>query len=206
MAGCLRIAFAGGGTGGHLYPAINLARMFEKSEKCEIIFFGTDRGLEAKKIPELGYKLEILNVRGFHREFSFQNLLFFFRLLGSLYKSKKILKNFKPHVVIGTGGYVMGPALKMAIKLGITTVIQEQNSFPGVTTRMLAKDVDVVFTAYKQAADHLKHGSNIIEAGNPVFIKKDTRKKAEIFQDFGKQLWSLAEVREQLPLTALLNE
>ena len=151
----LRIAFAGGGTAGHLYPAINLAHIFEGKWNCDFLFFGTNKGIEAKKIPELGYNLELLNVQGFHRRVSLKNVMFIFRLIGSLLKSRKILKKFKPHLVVGTGGYVMGPVLNMAMKLGITTVLQEQNSYPGVTTRLLAQKADKVFTAYKEAKEHL---------------------------------------------------
>jgi len=185
MGDTLRIAFAGGGTAGHLYPAVNLARIFEKKWKCDFLFFGTQVGIEADQIPKLGYKLYLLNVRGFHRRFSRQNFSFLFRLLISLMKSRKVLKEFNPHLVIGTGGYVMGPVLKMAVKMGFTTIIQEQNSFPGVTTRMLASSADAIFIAYKEAESHLDSNSTIIEAGNPVVVLSQDKENSRIYSDFG---------------------
>lgn len=185
MAGALRIAFAGGGTAGHLYPAINLARIFEKRWNCESLFFGTEAGIEAERLPKLGYKLHLLNVRGFQRRFSIQNFIFPLRLLSSLFNSKKVLKEFNPHVVIGTGGYVMGPVLKMAIKMGYTTIIQEQNSYPGVTTRMLAADTDAVFTAYPEAANHLDSRARIVHLGNPVVLQDNPKDINTIHQEFG---------------------
>lgn len=185
MSGTLRLVFAGGGTGGHLFPAINLAKSFEKNQACSITFFGTSYGIEAVKIPELGYRLELLKVKGFQRRFSLQNILFLFFLAESLVKSKKILKKINPHAVIGTGGYVMGPVLKMAIKLGIPTFIQEQNSFPGVTTRLLAKDVDAVFIAYKTAAAFLSDRSRVINAPNPVMNRTSKKLTKDIYRDFG---------------------
>jgi UDP-N-acetylglucosamine--N-acetylmuramyl-(pentapeptide) pyrophosphoryl-undecaprenol N-acetylglucosamine transferase len=128
--------------------------------------------------------LFLLNVRGFHRRFSLQNFSFLFRLLISLLKSKKALKDFNPHLVIGTGGYVMGPVLKMALRMGYTTIIQEQNSYPGVTTRMLAAQVDAVFLAYKDAAQYLENKTNIIEAGNPVVIQNLHKDKSKIYTEF----------------------
>lgn len=185
MGSILRIAFAGGGTAGHLYPAINLARIFEKRWTCDSLFFGTRVGIEADRIPKLGYKLHLLNVRGFQRRFSMQNISFPFRLLISLMNSKKILKDFNPHLVIGTGGYVMGPVLKMALKMGITTIIQEQNSFPGVTTRMLASQVDAIFVAYEEAISHMDGAAHSIKLGNPVLEPQNHRDSELIIQEFG---------------------
>ncbi len=187
MDAILKVAFAGGGTAGHLYPAINLAKVFEKKISSEFLFFGTKRGIEATKIPEIGYRLELLNIQGFHRRFSLQNLLFLFRLLSSLFKSRKILKAFKPHLVVGTGGYVMGPVLRMAMSLGITTALQEQNSFPGVTTRLLAPKADIVFTAYKEVAQYLDAGTKISLTGNPVLVGRNTLEKSQLTKMFGLQ-------------------
>jgi len=174
----LRIVFAGGGTAGHLYPALNLAKIFEKNGKCQCLFFGTQRGIESVKVPELGYKLVLLNIRGFQRRLSLQNFLFPFRLVASLMKSRKVLKQFKPDIVIGTGGYVMGPVLKMAVKLGFPVFIQEQNSFPGVTTRLLAKDANTIFLAYEEAKNYLASESKLIIAGNPVVVPENVKSKS----------------------------
>lgn len=185
MADKLRIVFAGGGTAGHLYPALNLARIFEKIWQCEFLFFGTLKGIESSKVPQSGYKLVLLNVRGFHRRFSLENFLFPFRLLASLRKSRAVLNKFKPHFVIGTGGYVMGPVLKMAAKMKIPVFIQEQNSFPGVTTRMLSRQANAVFVAYEEAEKFLDKGSHVIKAGNPVLFKQSTKSRDEILNSFG---------------------
>lgn len=184
MQGKLRIVFAGGGTAGHLYPALNLAKVFEKIWRCEFLFFGTLKGIEAIKVPQNGYKLVLLSVRGFHRRFSLENFLFPFRLISSLIKSKKVLRRFKPHLVIGTGGYVMGPVLKMAVKLKIPVFIQEQNSFPGVTTRMLARGAESVFAAYEDSKRYLPEETNVIIAGNPVLVKNVSRDRKKILDMF----------------------
>ena len=181
----LRIVFAGGGTAGHLYPAFNLAKVFEKNGSCQCLFFGTKRGIEAAKVPERGYELVLLNIRGFQRRLTVQNILFPFRLIGSLLKSRKVLKSFKPHLVIGTGGYVMGPVLKMAIKLNIPVFIQEQNSFPGVTTRLLAKEANAVFIAYKEAKRYLSQDAKTIICGNPVTVPEKLSSKSQSLTELG---------------------
>ncbi|KAA3611127.1 MAG: undecaprenyldiphospho-muramoylpentapeptide beta-N-acetylglucosaminyltransferase [Calditrichaeota bacterium] len=181
----LRIVFAGGGTAGHLYPAFNLAKVFEKNGDCQCLFFGTQRGIEAVKVPERGYELVLLNIRGFQRRISIQNFLFPLRLVASLLKSRRVLKKFKPHLVIGTGGYVMGPVLKMAVKLKFPVFIQEQNSFPGVTTRMLAKDAKAIFIAYEEAKKHVAKESNTVLCGNPVVVPEKLKPKAEALSDLG---------------------
>ena len=181
----LRVVFAGGGTAGHLYPAINLAETLKRYWPCDFLFFGTKSGIEAERIPQLGYKLEVLNVMGFHRRFSLQNLLFPFRLISSLQKSKKILRSFKPHFVIGTGGYIMGPVLRIAAKLHVPFFLQEQNSFPGLTTRMLAKEAVTVFLAYEEAKTYLHTNAVTQMIGNPISVAKIEKTRDEICKEFG---------------------
>ncbi len=185
MSRQLRVAFAGGGTGGHLYPALNLARVFEAHWDCRLLFFGTQRGIEARKLPALGYDLEILPVRGFQRSLNLQNLMFPLRLWQSLRRSKRKLKEFRPHLVIGTGGYVMGPVLKNSTKMAIPTFIQEQNSYPGVTTRLLAAKADMVFLAYDEALAHLGEGVSWIHSGNPIFKRQDKPDRKAAREKFG---------------------
>ncbi len=167
MAEKLRLAFAGGGTAGHLYPARNLLKLFENSVACEALFFGTEKGIEARRVPSWGYPLQLLPVRGFQRRLTAANLSFPFRLWQSLRISRSALRAFRPHVVIGTGGYVMGPVLKAALKEGALTLIQEQNSYPGVTTRLLAARAHKVYCAYKEAEDFLP-GARCRIVANPV--------------------------------------
>ncbi len=167
----LRVVFAGGGTGGHVFPALNMARAIEQEWKTEFLFFGTQRGLENIKVPEAGYPLEYIPAAGFQRRLTTKNLSFPWKLYQSMRISKTKLKEFNPHLVIGTGGYVMGPVLKSAQKLGIPTVLQEQNSFPGVTTRLLAKKADLIFLAYSEAKEFLQTQAKILVTGNPIQVE-----------------------------------
>lgn len=168
----LRAIFAGGGTGGHLFPAITIAnRLKERVEpdtKAEFLFVGTKRGLEYRMRKRLGYPLELINARGLQRSLTLTNLLFPIVLIGSILKSILILSRFKPDIVIGTGGYVMAPVILAAVLLGKARVIQEQNSYPGLATRKLAGMVDKLFLGFASASRYFKKGCNLIETGNPV--------------------------------------
>jgi len=181
----LRVALAGGGTGGHLFPALNLGKAMEEKWNAKLLFFGTRRGIEKEIIPRHGYELVFLPVQGFQRRLTAKNLLFPLNLLRSLSLSKKALRRFKPHLVIGTGGYVMGPVLKSAKKLNIPVVIQEQNSYPGVTTRLLAKDADYLFLAYEEAKQYLPDNVPAMVTGNPIRLKMTEGDKEEDLKKFG---------------------
>lgn len=183
-----RIAFAGGGTGGHLFPALNIAQAFKQRWPSEIIFFGTSKGLESRKVPERGYRLVEMPVTGFQRHFTLKNLSLPWKLVKSLKICKQELKNFKPHLVIGTGGYVMGPVLRSAILLKIPTVIQEQNSFPGFTTRLLANRTDIIFLGYEEATSYLEDAQKLVVSGNPIIKQSLTKSKEEICKEFGLDL------------------
>lgn len=183
----IRIAIAGGGTGGHLFPALNLGKAMEKAWNAELLFFGTERGIEKNVLPKEGYALVFLPVRGFHRKLTAKNFLFPYYLWRSLALSKKALRRFKPHLILGTGGYVMGPVLKSAKKLGIPMVIQEQNSYPGVTTRMLAKEAEYVFLAYEEAKKYLPAQTRTVVTGNPIRLPEEKISKEEARRAFGLQ-------------------
>ena len=193
MGKVLRIALAGGGTGGHLYPAMNVLKVFEKRYVCRVLFFGTPRGIEADKVPQAGYNLKLLDVRGLQRRFTMENVLVPIRLLQAMRQSRRALLAFKPDILIGTGGYVMGPVLKQAAGMGIPYFLQEQNSFPGVTTRLLAAKARAVFVAYKDAALHLPDKSNIVHVGNPLNIPANRPAKPQARLAMGldaeKQTW-----------------
>jgi len=167
-----RAIFAGGGTGGHLFPALAIADKLKAAAMPEysdnILFIGTRRGLEYRIRDKLGYPLSLINIRGIDRSLALSNIIFPFLLIGSILKSILIISRFKPDVVIGTGGYVMGPVILAAVLLGIPRVIQEQNSYPGLTTRKLSPYVDKVFLGFTAAAKYMKSGCTIIETGNPV--------------------------------------
>jgi len=181
-----RYLFAGGGTGGHLYPAIAIAQKLREFEpQAEIHFAGTSRGVEARVIPEMGFPLHLLSVRGFARRRFWTNLALPFRLIGSLGQSTAILRRVRPDVVIGTGGYVSGPMLFMAHLLGYPTLIQEQNSYPGVTTRLLARGVDQVHLGFAGALPFFKGRKNVSVTGNPVRNLEVAATPAEARRHFG---------------------
>lgn len=181
----MKVVFAGGGTGGHVFPALNLANAISQKWDSKISFLGTEHGLEYTKVPSAGYELKIIPVVGFQRRLTFKNLMFPFKLWNSMRICKQQLKTIEPDVVIGTGGYVMGPVLKTAVSLGIPTVIQEQNSYPGVTTRLLAGKADLIFLAYEEAGKFLKKAKNIKVTGNPINLKKPAGNKSEIAAAYG---------------------
>lgn len=164
----LKIIISGGGTGGHIYPAISIADEIKRRyPNAEILFVGARDRMEMQKVPQAGYKIEGLWITGIERKLSLKNLSFPFKLISSLWKSRNIIKNFKPDVVIGTGGFASGPLLKMANSKKIPTLIQEQNSFPGITNRLLGKNADVICTAYDNL-DRFFPAGKIRKTGNPV--------------------------------------
>lgn len=164
----LKFLFAGGGTGGHLYPAIALAQEMEQSGASEIMFIGTSYGIENKILPNYDFKFKRIWMRGLQRKISITNLLFPLRLAVSLAQSVVIALAFKPDAIIGTGGYVSGPALMAGLLLGIPTVIQEQNSYPGLVNRLLGKKVKQVHIAFEDSAKYFQGQKSIKLSGNPV--------------------------------------
>lgn len=168
----LKIIFAGGGTGGHLFPALAIAdrlkEMIEPEVQADFRFIGTRKGLEYRMRDRLGYPLSLINVRGLSRAGITRNLLFPILLVMAMLKSMFIILTFRPAVVVGTGGYVMGPVLMAAIALYRKCVIQEQNSYPGLTTRKLAGKVDRVFLGFGAAKKYLSDLAEITETGNPI--------------------------------------
>jgi len=163
----MKIIISGGGTGGHVYPAIAIANALREKGIKDILFVGAKGKLEMEKVPKAGYPIEGLNIRGFHRTKRWRNILFPFRLLGSLLKAKKIIDKFGPDVVIGVGGYASGPILKIAQLKKIPTVIQEQNSYPGITNKLLAKGAEKIFVAYN-GMERFFQASKLLMTGNPV--------------------------------------
>ena len=164
----LKVIVSGGGTGGHIFPAIAIAKSLErKVDDIELLFVGAKDRMEMQKVPESGYKIEGLWISGFQRSFSSRNLLFPFKLISSLIKSKKIIRKFQPDLVIGTGGFASGPLLYAASRKGIPSVIQEQNSYPGVTNKLLAKSVQKICVAYDNM-DRFFPKEKLILTGNPI--------------------------------------
>ncbi len=163
-----RIIISGGGTGGHIYPAIAIANELKaRFPECEILFVGANDKMEMQKVPQAGYKIEGLWIAGIQRKLTVDNLKFPFKLLSSLIKSKKIIKQFKPNVAIGTGGFASGAVVKVAAQMGIPTVIQEQNSYPGITNKLLGKKAKAICVAY-EGLEKFFPKEKINLTGNPV--------------------------------------
>ena len=158
----------GGGTGGHVFPAIAIADAIKRLRpEAEFLFVGANGRMEMERVPQAGYKIEGLNVAGFQRRFSLSNLAFPFKLLSSLRKAKRMVSTFKPNVVIGTGGYASGPVMRAAQRAGIPTLIQEQNSYAGVTNKILGKRAMAICVAYDNMEQFFDK-SKILFTGNPV--------------------------------------
>ena len=160
---------AGGGTGGHLFPALAIADEIRRLEPLsKFLFLGTKGKIEARIVPQRGYAFRTIWISGFHRRFTVDNLLFPVKVIVSLVQSFFVIRQFRPDVVVGTGGYVCGPILFAASLLGIPTVIHESNSFPGVTTRLLAKRVTSIFIAFEAARRWLKRTDHVRLIGTPT--------------------------------------
>lgn len=184
-----KVILSGGGTGGHIYPALTIAREIARIEDAEFLFVGTPNGMEARIIPGEGYRFAALPASGLKRRFTVENLKILMRTAGSLWKARKILSQFKPDVVIGTGGYVCGPILMAAALSHIPTMIQEQNVIPGITNKILSRVVDRVALGYEEAKTRFPHPEKCIYTGNPIrreilFAKRaESRKKLGISPD-----------------------
>ncbi len=169
----MKVLLAGGGTGGHINPAIAIAQYIRSQDKkAEILFAGTPKGMEATLVKKAGFDFTPIQVGGFRRSLSFENVLHNLKsayyLMTSDFAAKKIVKDYQPDLVIGTGGYVSGPIVLAATKAKIKTAIHEQNAFPGVTNKILAKKVDRVFLAVEEAKQYLKTPKKCVVVGNPV--------------------------------------
>lgn len=162
-----RILVSGGGTGGHIFPALSIADELRTRLDAEILFVGADNRMEMTRVPEAGYKIIGLPVAGFDRKKPWRNIKVIGKLLASMGKAGKILKEFKPEVVVGVGGYASGPVLKAAQKSGIPTLIQEQNSFAGVTNKLLAKKASSICVAY-DGMERYFPADVIVKTGNPI--------------------------------------
>src|SRR5690554_4138038 len=220
-----KVIISGGGTGGHIFPAIAIANRIKlEFPNADILFIGAQGKMEMTKVPETGYKIEGLWISGLQRSLTPKNLSLPFKLLSSLLKARKIIKNFKPDVVIGVGGYASAPTLRMASMLRIPTIVQEQNSYPGKTNKILSKTVTKICVAYENL-ERFFPAHKIELTGNPVrrkvveieglkekgfeFFKLDPNKKTSLVvggslgaktlnESFVNQLKSLQENDVQL--------
>ncbi|MEO9534261.1 MAG: undecaprenyldiphospho-muramoylpentapeptide beta-N-acetylglucosaminyltransferase [Crocinitomicaceae bacterium] len=174
-----KVIISGGGTGGHIFPAIAIAnKIKEEYPDAEILFVGAEGKMEMEKVPKAGYEIVGLPIRGLQRKLTLKNLAVPFKLIQSLMKSKKIIKTFKPDIAIGVGGYASAAVVKVAAKKKVPTLLQEQNSYPGITNKILAKRAKTICVAY----DHLERffdKDKIVKTGNPV--------RSEVVQIEGKR-------------------
>ena len=167
----MKVLLSGGGTGGHVYPAIAIAnKIRDEHPDAEIIFVGTEKGIESEIVPKYGFELKTVTVQGFKRKIDFDNVKRVFKLFKGLEQSRKIVKKFKPDIVIGTGGYVSGPVLFNASMGKIPAIIHEQNSFPGVTNKILSKTVTKVLTSFEDSHKRFPEAAEekLVFTGNPV--------------------------------------
>lgn len=163
----MKIVVSGGGTGGHIYPALALIREIQKENKnAEFLYIGTTNGLESKIVPRENIAFKSIHITGFKRKLSFENVKTVFRFLKGVNDSKRILKEFKPDIVIGTGGYVCGPVVYAAAKLHIPTIIHEQNSVPGLTNKFLSRYVNKIAICFEEAKEYFP-ADKVVFTGNP---------------------------------------
>lgn len=161
------ILVSGGGTGGHIFPAISIANALKRRLDCEILFVGAEDRMEMERVPAAGFEIVGLPVAGFDRKRLWRNFSVIMKLGRSVSKAKQVIRRFKPDIAIGVGGYASGPTLKVAQSLGIPTLLQEQNSYAGVTNKMLAKKADRICVAY-DGMERFFPADKIIKTGNPV--------------------------------------
>jgi UDP-N-acetylglucosamine--N-acetylmuramyl-(pentapeptide) pyrophosphoryl-undecaprenol N-acetylglucosamine transferase len=181
-----RFLFAGGGTGGHLFPAVAVAEKIKSLvPEAEILFIGTKTKIEGKIVPELGYKFSPIWIKGFARKFNTENLLFPVKLFVSVIQSIVINMKFKPKVAIGTGGYVSGPAIFGASIMGAKIILLEQNSYPGVTTRLLENYADEIHISFEDSKKYFRNEEKLFLTGNPVRESLKRIPKKEALNYFG---------------------
>lgn len=181
----LKVIISGGGTGGHIYPGISLAGEVKNRDiKNDILFVGTERGMESKLIPREGFKIIKIKARGIQRKICFENLTAMVIFLISLFQSYKIIKKYKPDVVIGTGGYVSGSVVLMAVILGIPTFIHEQNVIPGITNKFLSRIARATFLSFDQSKEYFSNKAKLVFTGNPIRFKGIKRGTDQEYKKF----------------------
>ena len=169
----MRVIFTCGGTGGHIYPAIAVAKLMrERHPDCEILFIGAEDGMENKIVPREGFPLETLKISNYQRSFTpkavWHNVTTLFHMSGSMRKAKSVIRAFAPDVIVGTGGYASFPALKMGGKLHIPTAVHESNAVPGLTTRMVEKHVTRIMVSFPESRQQYSDPDSVIVTGTPV--------------------------------------
>lgn len=185
----MRVIIAAAGTAGHINPGIAIANKIKQEEKdSEIIFIGTTRGLENDLVPRAGFGLKTIEAYGLSKKLSIENLKKLYLTLKGFGEAKKIIKDFKPDVVIGMGGYICGAVIASAHSLNVPTMLHESNSFPGKAIKMLAKKTDTILVSFEDAIPRIKNAKNVVYTGTPVKIKRqeyDSNTKKAILQKLG---------------------
>jgi len=194
-----RIIISGGGTGGHIFPAISVANALRHIDPgIEILFVGAEGRMEMEKVPAAGYKIIGLPVAGIQRKLTIKNITVAIKLFRSLRMAGKVIKEFKPDVVVGVGGYASGPVLRQAGRMGIPTLIQEQNSYAGVTNKLLAKRAAVICVAYDGMEKYFP-AEKIIKTGNPV------RQNFDNLKDIRNEAVSFFKLKQKFPVILVLG-
>ena len=185
----MRVIIAAAGTAGHINPGISIAnKIMQEDKNSEIIFIGTTRGLENDLVSRAGYELKTIEAYGLSKKISIDNMKKIAKTLKGFNQAKEIIKEFKPDIVIGTGGYICGATISAAKKLGIPTMLHESNAFPGRAIKMLAKKTDTIMVSFKDTFTRIKGCKNVIHTGTPIRIKKQKyseNKKLKIINDIG---------------------
>lgn len=197
----MRVIIAAAGTGGHINPGIAIANKIKQEQKnSKIIFIGTTRGLENDLVPRAGYELRTINAYGLSKKLTIENIKKMYKTLKGFKEAKKIIEDFKPDIVIGTGGYICGAVISAAKKLNIPTMLHESNAFPGKAVKMLAKKTDTILVSFEDAISRIKHAKNIVYTGTPVKLKKQNYtniEKAEILKK--------ADLKENKPIVLVFG-
>lgn len=176
----MRVLLTGGGTGGHVYPALAIAEIIKMNiPDAEIAFVGTKKGIENKLVPPEGYRLYHVEIQGISRSLSPKNIKTAYLILTSPRKAKKIIEEFKPNLVIGTGGYVCWPLLRAAASMGIPCMVHESNACPGLAVKQVQKSVDVILTSFKETEEKLTSKEKVVNVGNPLRLKYELADKDE---------------------------
>ncbi len=185
----MKVIIAAAGTGGHINPGIAIANKIKFEEPgSKIIFIGTTRGLENDLVPRAGYELKTIQAYGLSKKLSFQNIAKLYKTLKGYGEAKKIIKEFNPDIVIGTGGYICGATITAANKLHIPTILHESNAFPGKAVTMLSKKTDCILVSFEEAKNRIKNANKIVHTGTPTKIKKheyEEKQKEEIKKKLG---------------------
>ena len=197
----MRVIISAAGTGGHINPGIAIANKIKSKEPdSKIMFIGTNRGLENDLVPRAGYELRTIEAYGLKREFSFANLKHIIQTIRSRKEVKKIIDEFKPDLVLGTGGYICGPVISSAISKKIPTVLHESNAYPGKAVKMFAKEVDLVLAGFEEAKTRLIESKKVVVTGTPTKIRKleiSSSRKKELLREIG--------IKNELPIVLVFG-